>query len=471
MDSDERGAFTAALGGIADDATAPLRVVVSMRSDLLDRIGEDPRFTEELTRGLVILAPPDREGLREALVTPVEMVGYQFETTAIVGEMLDALAGTPGALPLLQFAAAKLWDARDSSRRVLTLASYHAIGGISGALATHADDVVANMPVPARQLTQRIFRQLVTPERTRRIVELGDLLQLAPDRDEVTRVIDQLVSARLLIVQTHSDAASSVEIVHESLIDRWPMLRRWLDEDQEDAGFLTQLAAAAKQWDLKQRPAGMLWRGDAMEEARRWHALRPRALPARDQAFLDAVFALARRHRRARRTALVATFTLLAAIAGGASIAYVRVRAAEQTATSEAGRATHALTEFQAAETRRLAAESERVTAQHRQATAEQLRTAAEADELRAEDEVKAKSVEVAHGAAELAKRNEELEQALTTARAAKDRAEKATADARKASDEVKLANTRLGEALTAERSRVKVLEDERRKLSTTLKQ
>ena len=256
-DPAERRAFTASLAAVADDTASPLRVVVSMRSDFLDRVGEDPRFMEELSRGLVFLTAPDRDGLREALEQPVEMVGYRFESAAMVDDMLDALAHTPGALPLLQFAAAKLWDARDRDRRLLTMASYQAIGGISGALATHADEVVGTMSASAQRLTQKVFRQLVTPERTRAIVELADLHQLSPDPDEITRVIDLLVDARLLVVQTRGDAGGgSVEIVHESLIERWPMLRRWLDEDQEDAAFLAQLAAAAKQWDARATPGG-----------------------------------------------------------------------------------------------------------------------------------------------------------------------------------------------------------------------
>ena len=60
--SRERRAFTACLAGAADDPSAPLRVIVSMRSDFLDRAAEDRRFVEELARGLVFLQPPNRIG-------------------------------------------------------------------------------------------------------------------------------------------------------------------------------------------------------------------------------------------------------------------------------------------------------------------------------------------------------------------------------------------------------------------------
>ena len=40
---------------------------------------------------------------------------------------------------------------------------------------------------------------------------------------EVQRLIDQMVDARLLVVQTmEGGKGSTVEIVHESLINNWP---------------------------------------------------------------------------------------------------------------------------------------------------------------------------------------------------------------------------------------------------------
>ncbi len=493
-----RRAFTAALTGVADDPAAPLRVVISMRSDFLDRVTEDARFTEELTRGLVFLAQPDREGLREALVQPVEMVGYRFETSAVVGEMIDALAGMPGALPLLQFAAAKLWEARDRKQRMLTTSSYHAIGGISGALATHADEVIASMNAASQRIAQRVFRQLVTPERTRAIVELTDLQALGGDRDEITRVIDQLVAARLLVVQTRGDAGGSVELVHESLIDRWPMLQRWLDEDQEDAAYLAQLGAGAKQWDSKGRPVGLLWRGEAMEEARRWHALRPRSLAARDQAFLDAVFALDRRKRRLRTMSLVSAFTILAIIATGASIGFVRVRAAEQSASDnervareQAKAAREALANKELEEARRTAAElraegaladserarAELVLTEEQRRLAELERQRADAERARAEADALAGRTKVKLTAEELAAVNADLQVKIGEAKAARDKAERATQAATQAASEAKRLYAELqrvhGElqrSLTFERARVKQLEEEKRKLTTTLK-
>ena len=455
-DIEERRAFTAALAGVADDTAAPLRVVVSMRSDFLDRIAEDQRFMEEMSRGLVFLQAPDRNGLREALTQPIEMVGYRFESAAMIEDMLDALAGAPGALPLLQFAAGKLWDARDRQRRMLTVQSYNAIGGISGALATHADDIVAQMNDRMQKLTQKIFRRLVTPERTRAIVELADLYQLAGDQQEVARTIDSLVAARLLVVQTRGDAGGgSVEIVHESLIDRWPTLRRWLDEDQEDAAFLSQLSAAAKQWDAKKRAPGLLWRGDAMEEARRWHSQRRRELPSREHAFLQAVLALARRSKRAKRAALLATFIVLGGIAAAASVGLVMIRAAEQEASENAVRA-----EENAKKAKDLAVKAEqeaaiakkalddRIAAEEKQklAEAEKNKVVEEKEKVEAEKE-KAETA-VAESAEELKKKNQQLEAKIAEVEKAKAKADAAKLEAIAARAELEKHNKKLAQEL-----------------------
>jgi len=458
--AEERRAFTAALAAIADDPAAPLRVVVSMRSDFLDRVGEDPRFLDELSRGLVFLSAPDRHGLREALEQPLSLVGFRFETPAMLVDMLEALEGTPGALPLLQFAAAKLWDVRDRERRMLTAARYAELGGVTGALAAHADEVVRNMNASELQLTQAIMRQLVTPDRTRAIVELADLRQLGSD---APRVVDVLVRARLLVVQSRDGGSGSVEIVHESLIDRWPALRRWLDEDHDDAAIVADITAGAKQWDAKGRPAGLLWRGDALDDARRWYAARPRMLGAREQAFLDAAFGLARRATLVRRFMIGSAFTVLAAFAAVASIGYMRVRDAEQNAMAQATKA--------AAEAKRATDAYDKVVAeQQKREAAEREAAAADVAKRQAQLAEQAKAADLAMSREELIAKNGELVQSVNDARAARERAEAASKAAQQSAAETQKAKALLQQKLDAEHAKVEQLQKEIKKVSTSLK-
>ena len=323
----ERAAFTACLSAVADDATSPLRVILSIRSDFLDRVAEDQQFVGELGQGLFFLGAPNREGLRDAITQPAEMAGFRFELPAIIDDMLDHLETTPGALPLMQFAAAKLWETRDVARRLLTHQSYHAMGGVAGALASHADRVVSDIGPHKAPLVRALLLRLVTAERTRAIVPLAELRELSREVGEVQRLIDQMVDARLLVVQTlEGGKGSTVEIVHESLVQGWPTLRRWLDENQDDAALVDQLRVAARQWQQKGFDAGLLWRGDSATEAKKFRARYKGPLSDVERGFLDAVVSFEAAQIRRRRAAIIGGFTALSAIVVATMILLVMVQ-------------------------------------------------------------------------------------------------------------------------------------------------
>ena len=401
-----RHSFVSSLRAAADDASSPVRVIISLRSDFLDRCAEDPAFMAVLTAGIHYLMPLGREGLWNALVRPAEQVNHVFESSALVDRMLDEMASSANALPLLQFAAARMWEFRDRARCILTAASYTAMGGIAGALAVHADTILAELSHDRRRLAQLVFQRLVTPDGTRAIVDLDELVTLSPDPLAVRRLVEALVSARLLVSNSDDDGVgSTVEIVHESLIVAWPQLRQWTEAGREEATFLTSLRNAAQQWESRGCPTGLLWRGDAADEARRFAARLGPTLGPRERRYLDAVIALATRSSRIRRIAVAVTMILLGGIAIAASVIMVKVRTAEREAVRQADEARAAKSELadqlkvvQDKEAARLAAEKQ---------AAEAAKTAAEAGE------------DAQMSRAELQKTNAQLARTLAQARAA----------------------------------------------------
>jgi serine/threonine protein kinase len=456
--AEERLGFMRCLAAMGDDPSAPLRVVLSMRSDFLDRMGEDPSFLQEISQGLFFLQPPGRDGLRDALVEPAQMVGYQFETPTMVEDMLDHLETTPGALPLLQFAASKLWDARDQAQRLLTMESYVAMGGIAGALASHADAVLAEMPSAQQALCRDIVLRLITPERTRAIVSLAELqTELGRDAGDIKRLVDHLVAARLLVVQSSAAegaAGTTVEIVHESLIQSWPSLRRWLDENQDDAEILDRLRTAARQWQAKGRDAGLLWTGDTADEARRWARRYTGPLLDVQRQFLEAVISKATRSARLKKLAIFTTISILSLMVAAAGVALVLIRQAQQAAVENEqkavvaqGRAEDALKVAQEKEAARLKAEGEKVVAQ---------------------EKVVEKEKELGVSEENLAQRNKELEAALVLAKEneskaqeEKVRAEKNAQEAIAARADAEAAKGRVERLLEQEKLRAKKLQDQ----------
>jgi serine/threonine protein kinase len=313
---EERAAFRACLAAVADDAASPLRVILSMRSDFLGRLTEDPGLGAEIARGLVLLPRMDRDGMRQALLRPVESNEHRFESPALVDRMINALDATAGALPLLQFTAARLWELRDTGRRMLTEASYERLGGVAGALATHADAVLAGMPASQRALARAVLERLVTPERTRAVVCRSNLRALHHDAGAVDHVVHYLAGMRLLVIERGvEDEDHMVELVHDSLIDRWPTLARWLTEHQDDAALLARLRSAAQAWEKSDRDEGLLWRGAPAHEARIWYRCYSGVLPQREQDYLQAVLSLDTRITRRRRRLVAGTILAVLVVA------------------------------------------------------------------------------------------------------------------------------------------------------------
>ncbi len=460
-DPRERLLFTSCLASAADDAGAPIRVVITIRSDFIDRVAEDAYFMAELARSLFFLASPSRDSLREALVEPAAQAGYQFESADVVQHMLDHLSETHGALPLLQFAASELWRRRDRDRRLLTQDAYWAIGGVTGALASHADAVIAELTPVNQALARTLLLALVTPERTRAIVSVRELVELGRGSQaaaDIDALLAHLARARLLVIQQGGDTAAAgtsdtmVEIVHESLIHTWPRLRRWLDENQDDAVFLAELRGAARQWQARGRPAGLLWRGEASREARHWHQRYRGELPQVQREFLVAVFRLADRARRWRRIALGGAFSMMAALVAAAAVAVVVIGEAERRASEQARVAQRAEARAQARVVELRDKERERAAAAER-ARGAQRQAVARAREVEAQ-------------AAEIAQTNQALARSLKDAKRARRRERKAKYDAlaseagaRQAEEEAYLVIQQLQSQLSGMSARISELE------------
>ncbi|WP_437307304.1 nSTAND1 domain-containing NTPase [Sorangium sp. So ce388] len=360
--AEERAAFIACMEGAADDASSPLRVVLAVRSDFLERVAEDRNFMTDVTHGLWFLPPMGRDGLRDALTRPLDAAGYRFEAAEMVEHMLDTLEGTRSPLPLLQFTAAKLWEARDRERRLLTRASYEQLGGVAGALSAHADAVLSALPPRQQRLARAVLLRLVTPERTRAVVSLDELREAAQDGgsagvgDAVEEVIQHLAGARLLLIEAGGTEAggererTAVELVHESLIDRWPRLGQWLAESEQDAQFVARLRAAAQQWEASGRAEGLLWRDRAAEDARAWYARRRAEQGAegrveigrREERYLSAVVGLHERARHLRRRLTMGVIAALSVVALAVSYSAARARDQATHAQAEAREARNA---------------------------------------------------------------------------------------------------------------------------------
>lgn len=308
-DPASRDRFARALVALATH-DGPVRVVFSVREDFFGRLATIPAFRDVYSQRVEVVTTPDELGLVRTLIAPAQAFGYTFEDEELVRAMTTAVASAPAALALLQFCADKLWERRDRKWRRLTWDAYRALGGVEGALAHHADAVLAALKGPEKAACRSLFLRLVSGERTRTIAVLSELLDAAKDRDVAARVLETMVQARLVVVN-EEESGSTVELVHEALIKHWGELDRWLGEDEEGQKLAHALRQAAREWNARGRPRDLVWRGELLSELVRWRRRATEPLTGVEQDFADASEREERRGRRIRRAlgaiALVAT--------------------------------------------------------------------------------------------------------------------------------------------------------------------
>nr|QDA77053.1 protein kinase [Jahnella sp. MSr9139] len=323
--ADEEGRAWAAelTGRLGEQALPGVRAVVAARRDLLDPLLGLGALGKALARGLLLVEPVSALGWSEIVDQALSAYGYAFEDEALREEVLADLGPAAGAMPLVQFALAALWEKRDARAKRITRAGLRAIGGIAGALERHAEATLLELEEArpdAPEAARQVLLALTTAEGTRAARRLAELTAAAGP--EAEGVVKALVEARLVV-----PGEDGFALAHEALLAQWGRLRGWVAEAREARLCAEELERDAGRW--RSDPEGVpLWRRRRLafaEELRRQGALRASEDAA---AFLRA----SRRAERGVRVALfgAAAVAALSLLGGGA--VYVRAVRAEEAA-------------------------------------------------------------------------------------------------------------------------------------------
>ncbi|WP_433378850.1 hypothetical protein [Dactylosporangium sp. CA-152071] len=262
-DPDERRTFIAALLDAARGEDRRTTVVLGVRADFLAHLSRHADLVDALRDEAQLLVGPVTGGeLREIITRPAALAGLSVEPDLVTTVLADA-ADEPGALPLVSHALLETWQRRDGA--TLTLAAYHAGGGVRGAIAQTAERVHAGLDPAEQAATRRIFQRLTAlgdgTEDTRRPIARAELDGVA-DPGVTAVVLHELTDARLVVL-----GDGTVEVAHEALIRAWPRLHRWLTDDRAALVAHRRLTDAAHTWRTLHRDSGALYRGAQLAAA------------------------------------------------------------------------------------------------------------------------------------------------------------------------------------------------------------
>ncbi|MGB6198906.1 MAG: TIR domain-containing protein [Candidatus Acidiferrales bacterium] len=312
--------FLHALNALQDEHL-PFLVVMALRSDYLGQLQEAPALTapfEEFS-----LKPMPLARVRDIIEGPARVAGLTIDDALIMAAMHDA--ATDDALPLLAFALRELYD-RFGAKKHLTLEAYRALGDdiahlspLENAVRRKADEVIAgakSSPEDLQALCDAFIPAMVRVNAEGEYVRRPAPIDALPPK--ARPLIERLAKARLLIIEKERDV-TIVEVAHEALLRKWPLLRGWLDEEREFLIGKDQLENDLRDWERApaDQKSDALLTGLKLTRARSWLVAKPLQLSAAERKYIEASVEhyeadAARRERVRRRFQKI---TIVAAVA------------------------------------------------------------------------------------------------------------------------------------------------------------
>jgi WD40 repeat protein/serine/threonine protein kinase len=256
-------------------------LVLTIRADFLGQALTYRPFADALQGADFKLGPMTRSDLSQAIVRPAEKQGVGFEA-GLVARILNDVGESPGNLPLLEFALTSLWEASHTDQ--LTHNAYDEIGGVTGALARYANEILNQLKTAEQRQARQIFVQMVQPgegtEDTRRLATRSEL------GEANWQLVQRLADARLVVTSRDPTGQETVEVVHEALIRTWERLQNWMETDRDFRAWQERLRIVLAQWEASDQDDGALLRGALLEQARAWADNPSITLGSREHAFI-----------------------------------------------------------------------------------------------------------------------------------------------------------------------------------------
>ena len=239
-----------------------LHLVLTLRSDFESQIRdatEEPNWQEAWQQGRFIVTPMNREELQLAIEEPAAQRTLFFESPKLVNRLIDEAINRTGILPLLSFTLSELYvkylqaeENQERDDRIITEADYLDLAGVEGSLAQAAKRTYRELikqKIDSSTINNVILRvvSLNGSEITRRRVLKSELNYPEPINQDVEKIINRFVDARLFTTGKDTEGQEFVEPVHDALVTRWQKLIS-KPETQENLLLQRRLTPAAREW-------------------------------------------------------------------------------------------------------------------------------------------------------------------------------------------------------------------------------
>ncbi len=236
--------------------------MLTLRSDfesqIKDEVNDEPNWQKAWQQGRFIVTPMNREELQQAIEEPAAQRTLFFESPQLVDRLIDEAIDKAGILPLLSFTLSELYlkylqaeENGERSDRTIAEADYLDLGGVEGSLAQAAERTYQLVKQEINFSINNVMLRMVSlngNEITRRRVFKSELDYPEPTNQDVKKIINHFVAARLFTTGRDTEGEEYVEPVHDALVTRWQKLIL-SPETQENILLQRRLTPAAEEWN------------------------------------------------------------------------------------------------------------------------------------------------------------------------------------------------------------------------------
>lgn len=251
-----------------------VHVIATLRSDCYHHLSSTPELLHlKQHGGQHDLSPPALFNIRQMITIPARAAHLHFEEGAKGQPPLDEVIATraaqsPESLPLLEFTLTQLYDMRTPSG-MLTFQHYESLGGIEGAIASHAESIFKGLDKNVRKRFAHVFNQLTGCDESGRYLRKWAVRSHLESDRNARALVNAFIDARLLVSERNPDGVEVVTIAHESLHIHWPRLVSWLETNRALLNIRNQMSEQVRRWvDAKRDPALLLNAGKPLEDGR-----------------------------------------------------------------------------------------------------------------------------------------------------------------------------------------------------------
>lgn len=236
ISEEERKKVILLLKGIV--STRGISVFLTLRSDFYNRFSIYGSLAQLKEMSIVVDIPViGVDNITEIVNEPAKKACLKWEIDQKGCALNDTIikdASIIKDLPLIEFALSELYNLRDEND-CLTFSAYKQIGRLRGAIVAYANKFYHNLNEEEKHALNEVLGYVISVSTSQQLtyVRKTSLLNELQKDKRHSQLTQKLIDAHIFVTGKSHDGQATVSIVHETLIDNWDVIRKWIDAQQD----------------------------------------------------------------------------------------------------------------------------------------------------------------------------------------------------------------------------------------------